>query len=111
MIKSVFSLLVFVFQSEQDGLWEAGPGASQEVCPHIKRSASHYPTCSASTDNQTWGRQLQKDHSNKNQVLSIIILLYRWQPSLYFFSFFLSLLNNKTLILPVFEKYRCILNA
>lgn len=88
MIKSVFSLLVFVFQSEQDGLWEAGPGASQEVCPHIKRSASHYPTCSASTDNQTWGRQLQKDHSNKNQVLSIIILLYRWQPSLYFFFFF-----------------------
>lgn len=39
-----------MFQSEQDGLWEAGKGTGQEVCPHIERTAGLYPTWAAWTD-------------------------------------------------------------
>lgn len=39
MFRSVFISLCCVFQSEQDGLREAGQGAGQEVCPCIERSS------------------------------------------------------------------------
>lgn len=45
-----YLLLFFVFQSEQDGLWEAGKGTGQEVCPHIEWRAGLYPAWAARTD-------------------------------------------------------------
>lgn len=42
--------LLFVFQPEQDGLWEASKGTGQEVCPHIECRSGLYPAWIAWTE-------------------------------------------------------------